>query len=303
MFCALLAAAAVAQEQDQKNDKTSPPVWTIPDINALPDDAAGRLVRHGRDLITMTDAYIGPHAADRDTRFAGSNLASGNCHLEAGTKKFGLPIFGLASDFPRYSARTGADISIEERMNGRPLPVQSPDMQALAAYVKFLSSGVVQGEQVPGHGAGTMPELDRAADPKHGKLVYTRACLDCHNTNGSGIARSPQAMSLGYAVPPLGEATVSTMAPGWRGSSRSRISFIPTCRMGPIIGIQCCQTKRPGMWRPMSNRKRGRINQDLIAISPRTCWISPLTRPTDPTPTASPKSNINTGRLSLSGRQ
>jgi hypothetical protein len=26
---------------------------------------------------------------------------------------------------------------------------QSPDMQALAAYVKFLSSGVVQGEQVP----------------------------------------------------------------------------------------------------------------------------------------------------------
>jgi thiosulfate dehydrogenase len=29
--------------------------------------------------------------------------------------------------------------------------------------------------------------------------------------------------------------------------------------------------------------------------------ISPLTRPTDPT--ASPKSNINTGRLSLSGRQ
>jgi len=271
VFCALLAAAAVAQKQDQKNDKTSPPVWTVPDINALPDDAAGRLVRHGRDLITMTDAYIGPHAADRDTRFAGNNLACGNCHLEAGTKKFGLPIFGLASDFPRYSARTGADISIEERMNGRPLPVQSPDMQALAAYVKFLSSGVVQGEQVPGHGAGTMPELDRAADPKHGKLVYTRACLDCHNTNGSGIARSPQAMSLGYAVPPLGEATVSTMAPGWRGSSRSRISFIPTCRMGPIIGIQCCQTKRPGMWRPMSNRKRGRINQDLIAISPRAC--------------------------------
>ena len=88
-------------------------------------------------------------------------------------------------------------------MNGRPLPVQSPDMQALAAYVNFLSTGVTPGEQVPGHGAGTMPNLDRAADPKHGKLVYARACLDCHNTNGSGIARSPQAMSLGYAVPPL----------------------------------------------------------------------------------------------------
>ena len=124
--------------------RQAPPVWTVPDINALPDDAAGRLVRHGRDL--MTYAYIGPHAADGDTRFAGNNLACCNCHLEAGTKKFGLPIFGLASNFPRYSARTGADISIEERinscmtrsMNGRPLPVQSPDMQALAAYVKDL---------------------------------------------------------------------------------------------------------------------------------------------------------------------
>ncbi|MGO9721284.1 MAG: cystathionine gamma-synthase, partial [Methylocella sp.] len=104
-LCTLLAVPVAAQEKD----KQSATVWTIPDINALPDDARGRLVRHGRDLLTMTYAYIGPHAPDRDTRFAGNNLACSNCHLEAGTKKFGLPIYGLASDFPRYSARTGAD--------------------------------------------------------------------------------------------------------------------------------------------------------------------------------------------------
>jgi thiosulfate dehydrogenase len=208
-LCTLLAVPVTAQ--DKEKNKQSTTVWTAPDIGALPDDAHGRLVRRGRDLITMTYAYIGPHAPDRVSRFAGNNLTCGNCHLEAGTKKFGLPIYGLAFDFPRYSVRTGADISIEDRinscmtrsMNGRPLPVQSPDMQALAAYVNFLSTGVTQGEQVPGHAAGTIPDLNRAADPKHGKLVYARACLDCHNTNGQGIARSPQAMSLGYAVPPL----------------------------------------------------------------------------------------------------
>jgi thiosulfate dehydrogenase len=206
-LCACLAIPASAEEKA----KGSPSVWTVPDINALPDDARGRLVRHGRDLVTMTYAYIGPHAPDRDARFAGNNLTCGNCHLEMGTKKYGLPIYGLSSDFPRFSARTGANISIEDRinscmtrsMNGRPPPVQSPDMQALVAYINFLSTGVMPGEQVPGHGAGTMPDFDRAADPKHGKLVYARACLDCHNINGSGIARSPQAMSLGYAVPPL----------------------------------------------------------------------------------------------------
>lgn len=207
MLCALLAIPAAAEEKD----KASPPVWPVPDVSALPDDTYGQLVRRGRELVTATYTYIGPHAANPDNRFAGNNLACGNCHLDAGTKKFGLPIYGLSPDFPRYSARTGSEITIEDRinscmtrsMNGRPLPAPSPEMQALAAYVKFLSSGLTPGEQVPGHGAGTMPELDRAADPKRGKLVYARACLGCHNTNGSGVARSPQAMSLGYAVPPV----------------------------------------------------------------------------------------------------
>ena len=92
--CTLLAVPVTAQ--DKEKDKQSTTVWTVPDIGALPDDAHGRLVRRGRDLITMTYAYLGPHAPDRVSRFAGNNLACGNCHLEAGTKKFGLPIYGLA---------------------------------------------------------------------------------------------------------------------------------------------------------------------------------------------------------------
>lgn len=203
-LCALPNGPAKAEEKAAR-------AWTVPDVGALPNDAHGRLVRRGRKLFTATYTYIGPHAADPHNRFAGNNLACGNCHLEAGTKKFGLPVYGIYGDFPHYSARIGADISIKDRinscmtrsMNGRPLPARSSEMQALAAYVKFLSSGLTPGEQVPGHGAGTMPELDRAADPKRGKLVYARACLGCHNTNGSGVARSPQAMSLGYAVPPV----------------------------------------------------------------------------------------------------
>ena len=29
--------------------KARPPIWTVPEIGALPDDANGRLVRRGRD--------------------------------------------------------------------------------------------------------------------------------------------------------------------------------------------------------------------------------------------------------------
>jgi thiosulfate dehydrogenase len=113
--------------------------------------------------------------------------------------------------FPRYSARAGAEITIEERvnscmtrsMNGRAIPRDAPDMAAFVAYVKFLSSGVPPDQRIPGLGAGNIPELDRAADPERGRTIYLQQCASCHNTDGSGIRRSLPATDLGYMVPPL----------------------------------------------------------------------------------------------------
>jgi len=191
--------------------KASPPIWTVPEIGALPDDADGRLVRQGRDLITATYAHLGPEVADRAKRFAGNNLACGNCHLQAGTKKFGIPLFGLFGKFPHYNARLGVEMTIEERlnacmtrsMNGRPLPAGAPEMQALVAYIKFLSTGVAPGQLLPGMGTGNMPELDRAADPARGEALYANACVACHGPDGRGIRRSLPTTDLGYMMPPL----------------------------------------------------------------------------------------------------
>ncbi len=186
-------------------------IWTVPEIGALPNNANGRLVRRGRDLIAATYAYIGPEVADRAKRFAGNNLACTSCHLQAGTKKFGIPLFGLFGEFPRYSARSGAQMTIEDRlnscmtrsMNGRALPVGAPEMQAMVAYIKFLSTGVAPGQLLPGMGTGKMPELDRPADPVRGERGYANACLTCHGPNGAGIRRSLPTTDLGYMVPPL----------------------------------------------------------------------------------------------------
>ncbi len=186
-------------------------IWTVPEVGALPDDKHGRLVRRGRDLVTATYAHIGPEVIDPSKRYAGNNLACGDCHLEAGTKRFGLPIFGLYDEFPRYSARSGAEITIEQRvnscmtrsLNGRAIPGAAPDMQAFVAYIKFLSSGVPPDQRIPGLGAGSIPELDRAADPARGRTVYAAQCAGCHNTDGSGIRRSLPTTDLGYIVPPL----------------------------------------------------------------------------------------------------
>jgi thiosulfate dehydrogenase len=189
----------------------SPKIWTVPEIGALPNDAFGQQVRRGRDLVTATYAHIGPEVADPAKRFSGNNLACANCHLQAGTKKFGIPLFGLYWMFPEYTGRGGGEITLEERlnscmtrsMNGRAMPANAPEMQAIVAYIKFLSTGVPPGEVLPGLGVGKMPELDRAADPARGQAIYASNCVACHNTDGSGIRRSLPTTDLGYMVPPL----------------------------------------------------------------------------------------------------
>ena len=189
----------------------SPKIWTVPEIGALPNDAFGQQVRRGRDLITATYAHIGPEVADPAKRFAGNNLACANCHLQAGTKKFGIPLFGLYWMFPEYTSRGGGEITLEDRlnscmtrsMNGRAMPADAPEMQAMVAYIKFLSTGVPPGEVLPGLGVGKMPELDRAADPARGQAIYASNCAACHNTDGSGIRRSLPTTDLGYMIPPL----------------------------------------------------------------------------------------------------
>ncbi len=207
----LAALLAGAQSIAEEAHPPSPPIWTVPEIGAIPDDYYGRVVRRGRDLITATYAYIGPEISNVARRYAGNNLACSNCHLDAGTKKFGIPIFGPFKQFPQYSARSGAKITIEDRvnscmersMNGHAMPLDAPQMQAIVAYIKFLSTGVPAGQRVSGLGVGKMPELTRAADPELGRTIYAGACLACHNSDGSGIRRSVPVPDLGYMVPPL----------------------------------------------------------------------------------------------------
>jgi thiosulfate dehydrogenase len=211
LFKILLALSAVAMLLTSGAAAQSQTIWTVPEIGALPRDSYGQQVRIGRDLITATYAYIGPHVNDLSNRFAGNDLACTNCHLQAGTKKFGIPLFGLFGEFPQYSARIGAEITIEDRinscmarsMNGKPLPADSPEMQALVTYIKFLSTGVSAGERLPGLGVGKMPELTRAADPARGRTVYASSCIACHGPDGAGIGNSVRGSDLGYMMPPL----------------------------------------------------------------------------------------------------
>src|ERR1700721_1141344 len=140
-LAALLSAISSAQT-------ASPPApaWTVRDPDTLPDDAFGRAVRRGRDLIVKTSSLIGPDATDPAMRYGGNGLDCQSCHLQAGTQRFALPLAGIWGVFPLYIARENEVRTLEERingcmersMNGHPLPVGGPEMKAMLAYIRFV---------------------------------------------------------------------------------------------------------------------------------------------------------------------
>ncbi len=187
--------------------------WIVPDVDALPMDAFGKTVRAGRDLIVHTAATIGPDAKDPAMRFSGNGLECQSCHLDAGTRKFGLPLIGVWGIFPQFIGRENEVRTLEERingcmersMNGRALPLGSPQMKAMLTYIRFISTGVPTGHNAEGRGAPPLPLPTAASDPKHGAAVFAATCAMCHQADGQGKRWGPEGAAQGhrYQFPPL----------------------------------------------------------------------------------------------------
>ena len=76
-------------------------------------------------------------------------------------------------------------------------------MQALVAYIKFLSTGVPPGRSCPASAPARCRSSIAPPIPRAARRSTPRACAACHNTDGSGIRRSLPTTDLGYMVPPL----------------------------------------------------------------------------------------------------
>ncbi len=211
LFVCAAGNARAAEPLASSSAPAAAPPWTVPDADKLPDNDWGRTVRYGRDLISKTASLIGPEVADPARRWSGNNLTCQNCHLQSGTKEFGLPFQGVYADFPNYRARSGSVGTIEDRiqgcmtrsMNGKMLPAGGAELTAMVAYMMFLSTGRAVGAPTTGRGSGTMSELTRAADPAHGRTVYAQTCAACHGDNGQGQRVGNAGDAQGYVIPPL----------------------------------------------------------------------------------------------------
>lgn len=191
--------------------------WKVPDLNTIPQDEKGDLIRLGRYIFIHTYNYIGPDVKDTAKRFTGTNMDCQNCHFKGGTIKYVLGLIGVYNDYPEYDPRSSKVISIQQRinsclmrsMNGRPMSENSEEMNALVEYIKWLSSLVPKGAKTLEQGLPKINLINRAADPSAGKIIFNRYCTTCHAENGQGVLNSSSNVdvkadsSQGYNFPPI----------------------------------------------------------------------------------------------------
>jgi thiosulfate dehydrogenase len=165
----------------------------------------GKIIRYGYELIAHTAKYLGPKGIVQQTT---NGMNCQNCHLEAGTKPWGLNYGSVFSTYPKFRERSGSIETIYKRvndcmersLNGKALDTNSNEMKAIYAYIKWLGDEVPKGKKVKGSGIEILPYLKTAASPTEGKIVYMLNCQKCHLSNGEGVMDSTGKM---YLYPPL----------------------------------------------------------------------------------------------------
>ena len=132
-------------------------------------------------------------------KYARNDLNCASCHIGGGKVPYGSSLVGVSGLYPRYRARAGRVVSLQDRvndcfirsLNGKPLPQKSVAMTDLIAYLSWISRKTPRGQTPSGFGLkkiiGTfIPNRVR------GKTLYAMRCASCHGLNGEGVLGSNQ---------------------------------------------------------------------------------------------------------------
>jgi thiosulfate dehydrogenase len=180
-------------------------LWHAPDWNTVESESNAAEIKYGRELVANTSEFLGPKGK---VKAMSNGMNCQNCHLNAGTVPLGNNYGSVFSTYPKMRARSGTEEDIEKRindcfersLNGEALERDSKEMKAMVAYISWVGKEVPKGQSAKGAGIYEVPLLDRAADPKRGKLVYDQHCISCHQADGQGVAKPD---GTGYLYPPL----------------------------------------------------------------------------------------------------
>lgn len=184
-------AGSLSMQNDRRTqDGTIDALFAPPSPDTIPGDLRGEQIRLGYKIVVDTQEYGQP--------YVGNKLACTNCHLDAGLNPNAASFVGISGLYPEYRARADRMVSLADRvsecfersMNGKPPPPDSSKLQAVVAYIEWLSQNVPRGSKVSWRG---IPRItpSRSPDPVNGKAVFAKKCAFCHGADGQGSMAAP----------------------------------------------------------------------------------------------------------------
>lgn len=208
LLVSTIAACRPSTDERIENVPDEPEITAVhyaPDTADIPRDEFGELVRYGRDLIVNTAYYLGPEG--KVGKYLGNKMNCTNCHLDAGTRPYGLNYLSSHARYPQYRAREDRVLSLADRVNncierphnGKPMPLDSKEMNAIISYIKWLGAGVPVNAHVEGDKGMAIRLSGYQLDVKHGEQVYLNECARCHGKNGEGKMR-PDKVTYEYPL-------------------------------------------------------------------------------------------------------
>ena len=180
-------------EIDDPHDDKPPLHFDLLDPECAPEDLLTKIL-YGYHIMLDTRK----HCPD----FSGNSLDCTCCHFNAGNtlggKNRGISLVGVSVMYPRFSKRDNKEITLSDRlnncfmrsMNGKPLPPNSMEMEALLAYLTWISHEVADAPMLPWLGLDPVPS-NHIPDPENGQKLYVQHCQICHGPNGEGHKGSP----------------------------------------------------------------------------------------------------------------
>lgn len=192
-------------------------VFTPPSPDTIPSGLRGEQIRMGYEMVVHTQRYA--------RRYVGNKLNCTNCHLDAGLNPNAASFVGLSTQYPEYGARAGRTVTLAERinqcfersLNGKALPPDSSKLQAVIAYIEWLSQNVPSGSRVAWRGIPRLAQT-RTPDPVKGKAVFSKKCFFCHGTDGQGTMAGPPLWGTGSYSIAAAMARVSVLASFIKGN-------------------------------------------------------------------------------------
>ncbi|WP_342514041.1 c-type cytochrome [Sporosarcina sp. FSL K6-1522] len=188
------SATEPAEEQVETPGKVAGVTHTPPSLDDVPEGPLGEAILRGYELTNDTSNVLRSEAASvEDGESRVNALSCTSCHAGAGLEEDSSSFVGVSAVYPMYIPRSGQIVTLEERINGcmvrsmdgEKFASDDEDLDAMVAYLTYISEGIPVGAELPWRHQNSLDDLPTPS-VADGEELYQQSCIACHAGDGSG---------------------------------------------------------------------------------------------------------------------